>query len=108
MDEKYVRPDRLVNEEMSFPIYPGSSEILTASAETPISVRYAPFGQYQPGVGLDGTEHTRSGIVGNSKRANAKKGERCLQVIAELIAGFILELQKVELGEVRRPSSSFY
>jgi len=108
VDAKYVRPDRLVKEEMPFPIFHGSSEILTAPAETPISLSYPPFGRYHPGVGLDGTQHTRSGIIGNSKRATAEKGERCLQVISELIAQFIRELQKVRLGEVKRPTPSFY
>jgi creatinine amidohydrolase/Fe(II)-dependent formamide hydrolase-like protein len=103
VDPKYVRPDRLVNEKMPFPIFSGSTEIMTAATETPISVSYAPFGRYQPGVGLYGTQHTRSGIVGNSERASAAKGERCLQVIADLIADFIRELQKIQLGEIQRP-----
>lgn len=106
--DEYIRPDRLANEEMPFPVFAGCTEILTAAAETPISVGYAPFGRYQVGVGLDGTQHTRTGIVGNSRRASAEKGERCLHIISELIAGFIREVQKIEIGEVRRWPQSFY
>jgi creatinine amidohydrolase len=106
--EKYVRPDKFVKEDMPFPIFSGSSEILTAAAETPISMSYKPFGRYQPGIGLDGTQHTRTGIVGNQKRSSAEKGERCLQVISELIADFIREIQKIEIGNVQQPPRSFY
>lgn len=108
IDARYIRPEKLVKEDMPFPIYRGTDKILTAPVETPISLSYAPFGRYQPGVGLNGTEHTRSGIIGNSKRANAATGERCLATISELIAGFVRELQKAEIGDVRRPPQSFY
>ncbi len=108
VDARYVRPDRLVNEKQPFPIYQGSAQLMTAPLETPVSLKYSPFGTYQPGVGLDGTQHTRSGVVGNSKRASPEKGERAIQLIADRIAGFVRELQKVQIGEVQRPPRSFY
>lgn len=106
--EKFIRPDRLHNEGMPFPLFTGSSEILTAPQETPISLRYAPFGSYQPGIGLDGTQHTKSGIVGNSERASPDKGERAFELISNRIADFVRELQKIEIGNVQRHSASFY
>lgn len=108
VDAKYIRPDKLVKEEIPFAIFPGSMEIKTAPFETPISLSYAPFGSYQPGAGLDGTQHTRTGIIGNSKRASAEKGERAFKIISERIAGFVREVQKIEVGEVQRPGRSFY
>lgn len=108
VDPKYIRPDRLVKEELPFAIFPGSSEIKTAPLETPISVSYAPFGTYQAGTGLDGTQHTRTGILGNQKRASREKGERAFAIISERIAGFIREVQKIEVGKVQVDERSFY
>lgn len=104
----YVRPDKLLKEPSTFPIYPGSQQFVTAPVETPISFRFQPFGNYQPGTGLDGRQYTKSGVVGSSLRANAQKGERALQLISERIAAFVREMQKVQLAEVIRPPQSFY
>lgn len=104
----YVRPDKFLKEEMPFPIFPAADRILTAPVETPISIKFPSFGSYQPGIGLDGTQHTHSGIVGSSLRATREKGERAFQVISERIAEFVRELQKVPISEVKRPSTSFY
>jgi creatinine amidohydrolase len=104
----YVRPDKLLKEQMSFPIFQGTEQILAAPRETPISIKFPSFGSYQPGIGLDGTQHTRSGIVGSSLRATREKGERAFRLIPERIAEFVRELQKVPIDEVKRPSPSFY
>lgn len=104
----YVRPDKLLKEPSTFPIYPGSEKIVTAPVETPISFKFQPFGSYQPGTGLDGRQYTKSGVVGSSLRANPQKGERAFQLISERIAAFVREMQKVEIGEVIRPPQSFY
>lgn len=108
IDPAYIRPDKLMKEDMPFPIFPGSEQLLTAPVETPISVKFRAFGAYQPGIGLDGTQHTHSGIIGSSTRANPEKGERAFKLISERIAEFVRELQKVEIDAVRKPSPAFY
>jgi len=108
VNSDYVRRDKFLKEETPFPIFPQADRILTAPLETPISVKFSSFGSYQPGIGLDGTQHTHSGILGSSLRATKEKGERAFQLISERIAEFVRELQKVPLDEVKRPSSSFY
>lgn len=104
----YVRPDKFLKEEVGIPLFGGSRQLTTAPVETPISMKYPPFGGYQPGIGLDGGQHTRSGIVGSSLRASREKGERAFKHISERIAEFVRELQKIPLKDVIRPPQSFY
>ena len=108
VSQDYVRPDKLLKEEMGFPLFSGSKQLVTSPSETPISMKFQPFGNYQPGTGLDGGQHTRSGIVGSSLRANREKGERAFKLISEKIAELVRELQKIPVENVIRPPQSFY
>jgi creatinine amidohydrolase len=107
VNSDYVRPDQLLREDALRPIYAESSQLLSARAAGAISVTYPPFGSYQPGIVLSGSQHTHSGIVGNSERSSPEKGERAFNVLSKKIADFIREVQKIKLGDVTRPPS-FY
>ena len=84
-------------------LFEGAHELEIAPAETPISVRFEPFGAYYPSLGLDGTEHSDDGMLGDPTPATAETGRKVLELVGGLIAQYAAALQKVPVEVRHRP-----
>jgi creatinine amidohydrolase len=84
-------------------LFEGVDELEIAPSETPISVRFAPFGAYYPSLGLDGTEHSDEGLLGDPTPATAEAGARILELVGDLIAQYVAALRKVPVTVHSRP-----
>ena len=84
-------------------LFEGVDELEMAPAETPISVRFEPFGGYFPSLGLDGTEHSDDGLLGDPTPATAETGARVLELVGGLIAQYAAALRKVPVTVHSRP-----
>jgi len=84
-------------------LFEGVEALEMAPAETPISVRFEPFGGYYPSLGLDGTEHSDEGLLGDPTPATAETGARVLELVGGLIAQYAVALQRVPVTVHARP-----
>ena len=84
-------------------LFEGVPELEMAPAETPISVRFEPFGAYYPSLGLDGTEHSDEGLLGDPRPATAETGAKVLELVGSLIAQYAQALRKVPVTVHARP-----
>jgi creatinine amidohydrolase len=84
-------------------LFPGVDELTIAPAETPISVRFEPFGAYYPSLGLDGTEHSDDGMLGDPTPATAETGRKVLELVGRLIVEYAAALQRVPVTVHSRP-----
>ena len=84
-------------------LFEGVDELTIAPSETPISVRFEPFGAYYPSLGLDGTEHSDDGLLGDPRPATAETGARVLELVGSLIAQYAAALGKVPVTVHARP-----
>lgn len=101
--ERLVWMDRARVGRRDAVLFEGVEELEMAPAETPISVRFEPFGGYFPSLGLDGTEHSDDGLLGDPTPATAETGARVLELVGGLIAQYAAALRKVPVSVHSRP-----
>lgn len=101
--KQLVHMDRAPKQKFPHRPFPEAPELTTSPTETPITITFKPFGGYQPSLGLDGTEYTEQGVVGNPHGATAEKGRRSMAMAADRIAQYIRALQKVSVQVHTRP-----